>query len=100
MRTLSTGSTNFKKAQLGAIEVYGVNLTGRDSIANVKLYKEEFKLNFPIVLDTDNQVASTYKAFAIPTTYFIDKNGIIVDKVSGIVDPKTLEEKFENLLSK
>jgi cytochrome c biogenesis protein CcmG, thiol:disulfide interchange protein DsbE len=83
----------------GKIEIYGVNLTGSDSVEGARDFANEFKLQFPILLDEQNQVGLLYQSQAIPTTYFVDQNGLIVDKVTGMADPQTLESKFEKLLS-
>jgi len=48
-------------------------------------------------LDLKQDVAQRYNITGIPTTFFIDKNGIIQDKVIGAFQNKT---QIENRLSK
>ncbi len=40
-------------------------------------------LSLPVLLDTDRKVTTSYGITAIPTTFFIDKNGIIAQKFIG-----------------
>lgn len=50
---------------------------------DVKGFAKKDDITFPILLDTDNQVNSMYQILSIPTTYFIDRNGIIQNKFTG-----------------
>jgi len=49
----------------------------------VKKFMEDNGLSFPVLLDTDTSVAENYGIRAIPTTLFIDKDGIIKDRKIG-----------------
>jgi thiol-disulfide isomerase/thioredoxin len=88
----------YKKYQ-GNIEIYAVNLTSQDSPKEAKAFADSFGFTFPILLDNNKnfQVSDLYQVQAIPTTYFIDKNGMIIDKIAGYTDPQTLEKKFRDL---
>lgn len=81
------------------LEIYAVNMTGGDSLEGAKGFVEEYGFEFPILLDEENQVADKYKVTAIPTTFFINKEGIIVEKIVGYGGPKALIEKTQKLLS-
>ncbi|NRD79602.1 TlpA family protein disulfide reductase [Bacillus sp. BRMEA1] len=54
-----------------------------DPQLDVKGFVKENKITFPILLDTDDKVNGTYQIISIPTTYFIDSNGIIQNKIVG-----------------
>ena len=41
------------------------------------------KYTFPIYLDTANSGTADYSTGSIPTTYLIDKNGIILGRIVG-----------------
>jgi thiol-disulfide isomerase/thioredoxin len=84
----------------GKIELYAVNLTLQDTVGDARAFADSYGYTFPVLLDDNqkNTISDIYKVLAIPTTFFIDSNGIIVDKVMGYTDPKTLENKFANLL--
>jgi len=59
----------------------------------VKEFMENFGLSFPALLDTNQDVALKYNIRAIPTTFFIDKDGIIQDIKVGAFSSKTEIEK-------
>lgn len=84
----------------GKLEIYAVNLTLQDTVPNAKAFVDEFGFTFPILLDRDeqNSVGNLYQVQAIPTTYFVNKEGVIIDKVMGVTDSQTLENKFRSLL--
>jgi len=53
-------------------------------------------LSLPVLLDTRAKVATTYNVSGIPTTLFIDKDGIIKDKKIGAFTSKSEIEKSLN----
>ena len=59
----------------------------------VKEFVESFGLSFTVLLDTNQDVALKYNIRAIPTTFFIDKDGIIQDIKVGAFSSKTEIEK-------
>lgn len=52
----------------------------------------ENDLNFPVLLDTDKSTAQNYLVRGIPTSYFLDEDGIITDKVVGAVSYQRMME--------
>lgn len=81
-------------------EIYAINLTKNDRLKDVSKFAETFNFKFPVLLDSTGRIAEKFKVIAIPTTYFINENGIIVDQIIGIANKKTLEEKFEMIATK
>lgn len=59
----------------------------------VKEFMESFGLSFTVLLDTNQDVALEYNIRAIPTTFFIDKDGIIQDIKVGAFSSKTEIER-------
>ena len=53
---------------------------------------------FPVYYDTDELIASGYGLQGIPTTYFLDEEGLAVYLQVGMLDAQTLEEKLQLLL--
>ena len=74
--------------------ILAVNL-GEDK-ATVKDFSDTNKYNFKILLDTDQSVGKQYNISAIPTSYFIDKEGNIVSTVKGSISL----EKMKSYISK
>ena len=64
-------------------EVLAVNSTHQDSLGDAITFAQIRRLTFPILLDRDGSVGNLYEIRSLPTSYFIDKNGIIQDVVIG-----------------
>jgi peroxiredoxin len=81
------------------LEVLAVNMTAQDSLADVEAFVQEFNLTFPILLDTSGEVGNTYLMRALPTTFFIDREGVIQRViVGGPMSEVTLQSTVEQLL--
>ncbi len=68
-----------------------------ESSSKVEEFMQNHNLSFTVLLDIKQDVAQRYNITGIPTTFFIDKDGIIQDKVIGAFQNKT---QIENRLSK
>lgn len=76
-------------------EILAVSLDkGADD--EVQKFTTEYQLSFPVLLDAERQVESLYNTFTIPTTYVIDKNGVVVAEVDGAKNWES-EETFKAL---
>jgi peroxiredoxin len=73
----------------------------QEGAKKVRAFKEKFKLNFPILLDSDGSVGVEYGAFSIPTTYLIDREGYVIGGALGARDWASKEafELFDHLLT-
>ena len=81
------------------LEVLAVNMTSQDNIAAVEDFVQEFNLTFPILLDTRGEVGNAYLMRALPTTFFIDQDGVIQRViVGGPMSEVTLQSTVEQLL--
>lgn len=57
------------------IVVLGVNYNEPANI--IRRFVEERGITFPILLDADGKLAERFQVFGFPTTYFIDRDGIL-----------------------
>ena len=81
------------------LEVLAVNMTAQDNITAVEDFVQEFNLTFPILLDASGEVGNAYLMRALPTTFFIDQEGIIQRViVGGPMSEVTLQSTVEQLL--
>jgi cytochrome c biogenesis protein CcmG/thiol:disulfide interchange protein DsbE len=77
--------------------ILAVNLG--ESPAAARQFMEDNGLTFSVILDTEGEVAKRYNVSAIPTTYFVDKNGIIGDVKIGTFRSKAeIDWKLVNLV--
>lgn len=63
------------------VVVVGVNV--QEPALDVQSFMRSLDADYPVVLDTDAAVNRTYVVRALPTTYFIDERGVIVDVFGG-----------------
>lgn len=54
-----------------------------ESTATVREFMQNNNYTIPVLLDTRRVVSQKYNVTAIPTTFFIDRNGVIQDKLIG-----------------
>lgn len=64
-----------------------------ESASAVNGFFQDNNLSFPVVLDTKAVVVRKYNIQFFPTTFFIDKDGIIQEKVIGAFPSKAAIEK-------
>ena len=67
------------------------------SAATVQRYVDELGLTFPIPMDSDGAIGQRYNVRGMPTTYFIDGDGIIREVWSGEMNAVTLAEKITSI---
>jgi cytochrome c biogenesis protein CcmG/thiol:disulfide interchange protein DsbE len=79
------------------LTIIGVNHTSGDSPALVPDFVVEFDITFPIVLDETGETVKTYRVIGLPTTIFIDREGIIKEIFTGPVNKAYIEAKLAGL---
>lgn len=76
------------------VVVLGVNvMSSESSLDNVKGFVDEFGLTFPNLYGTDD-ITYLYYVESLPTSYFIDSNGVVNEAVIGPVTKDILEARF------
>jgi cytochrome c biogenesis protein CcmG, thiol:disulfide interchange protein DsbE len=79
--------------------VLGVNMTYQDSASRAVQFLLEEGLTFPVVMDTDGSVGRRYQMRALPTTFFIARDGMIHSlEVGGPLPEAMLRAKAIELL--
>lgn len=84
----------------GKVQFYGINVTSDDDVEQVRKFKEQYELPFPILLDMKGEVFEEYNGVAFPTNVLIDKNGRINHVYIGMQPMIDLEEQIEQLIDK
>ena len=81
------------------LEILAVNTTYQDSQAAAARFVEEYGLTFPIPLDQTGEVSRHYLLRALPTSFFIDRDGVIRNVViGGPMSKTTIQTTVESLL--
>ena len=60
-------------------------------------YIEEGGYSFPVVLDEKGEVAITYLISAFPTSYFVDKEGILLGGVPGMMTYAQMNQILDSI---
>ena len=63
--------------------ILAVNAADQDNMDDAISFVEGNQLTFPILFDTDGRVSRLYQVRAMPTSFFIDSDGIIQEVVVG-----------------
>ncbi|MBU7315598.1 TlpA family protein disulfide reductase [Paenibacillus oleatilyticus] len=82
------------------VGLVAVNITAKDRIESVREFVSEHGLSFPVLLDERAETAQAYRIVPIPTTYLVDRSGMIADKMTGAADDATFEKKITALLQR
>jgi len=72
------------------LEIIAINAANQDSIGEVIQFINQNGITFPIALDRTGSTSVDYQVHSLPTTYFIDKNGVIQDIIIGGPIPLSL----------
>jgi peroxiredoxin len=82
------------------VVVLGVNLTDRENdTADVASFVDEFDVTFPVMLDTDGDVARLYEVRGQPASIFIDGDGDVQTVFYGPVNQQFIDERIDELLA-
>lgn len=83
----------YRRYRSQGMEILAVSLD-RGEDEEVQKFTDDYRLSFPVLLDPERQVENRYNTFTIPTTYVIDKNGMVVAEVDGAKNWES-EETFK-----
>ena len=78
------------------LEVLAVN-AGQDK-GTVESFVRKIGVTYPALLDENSAIARSYGVVALPTTYFIDGQGVVRGKIVGEADAATFERQALVLL--
>ena len=89
--------------------ILGVNLQEGKGI--VRPFAEEFGMNFPVLIDRDGEVGDEFRILGLPTTYFVDRGGVVRSvftgpfiergqgsNVQGAIEENELQKRIEQIL--
>ncbi len=91
---------DFQRAYIDNIDnlvIIGINNTPTDQPDRVADFVAEMGVTFPIVLDESGDVAETYNVLGLPTSIFIDRDGIVNELFTGPINQAYIEAKLSEL---
>ncbi len=88
----------YRETRGQGVEVLAI--TVENNTANIQRFVNAYQLTFPIGLDAGAEVSRRYRVEGTPTTFFIDKDGIIQSVVvGGPMSEGLIRSKIESLLA-
>ncbi len=78
--------------------ILAVNATNQDDLDQVNSFVQEHHLQFPILLDLAGQAFSLYEIRSLPTSFFLNDEGIIEEVIIGGMSEAFLRTRVESLL--
>ncbi len=81
------------------ITFIGVNLAFNDTVPRLKQFLKTYGVTYPVLLDKSGSVTKTYKVMAIPTSFFIKSNGVIMYHYLGALIASQMQTEFNKLLA-
>ena len=94
-------STLYEKYNERGFVMLAISTDDEKTVAKVKPYIKSMKFEFPVLYDTDGNVARIYYSFNVPFSVLIDLTGEIIYSHLGYMkgDEIELEKKINNLLN-
>jgi peroxiredoxin len=75
----------YKQCRNRGLEVVGVNID-REPATCIQDFVRERGISYPILLDRERKAMKVYRAHFLPTTFVLNRAGVVVDKKVGIHD--------------
>lgn len=86
----------YRKLKDKGFVVLAINIEDPKEVAAETAKKLD--LTFPILIDKGMSITKLYKVFATPTSFFIDKKGVMKEKVLGELSEETIAMYLEGLI--
>lgn len=65
----------------------------------VNAYTKQFGVDFPIYLDRDQRMGTMLHLVGLPSSFFIDRNGVVKDAVDGEMTYQMMSDKARRLVA-
>jgi DsbE subfamily thiol:disulfide oxidoreductase len=78
-------------------EVTVIGVDTNDTQADGQGFVSKYGLGFPVVADPDGALAQDWGVGGIPTTFFVNKDGVVKDHVVGASTSAAFESKLKQL---
>ena len=81
----------------GRAAFIGIN-QGENS-TTITEFGNEYGVTYPLLVDQDNLVNRLYEVNSLPTTIFIDQNGVVREVIIGILSEAVLQSRLDDMLA-
>jgi len=67
----------YEKHRADGLEIVGVSVDVRGQDEAIRAFAQEYRMTYPIWRDPDERIQSLYMALGVPSSYLIDRQGIL-----------------------
>jgi cytochrome c-type biogenesis protein len=78
------------------LEIVGVSVDARGEEKKIEGFARDLSMTYPVWLDPDQRVMSSFLAIGVPASYLIDRDGILRWRHLGVLRPS--DERFSSAL--
>lgn len=86
----------YPKYKEQGVEIVAVSLDNTELV--IENFADQYNLTFPLLHDKNSQVLDAYGVKPLPTTYFIDENGMVVERVLGGLTLEKLDGYLQQIV--
>lgn len=86
----------YKEHESTGFLILAVNLNEAD--VAITAFQQKLGLTFPIVIDKEDKVSRLYDIVPLPTSYFVDRNGIVQGRWQGEIRTPQLQAMLKKIL--
>lgn len=76
--------------------VIGLNL--QEGKALIEAFADDYGIEFPLLMDRDGEVGDRYRLLGLPTTFFIDTDGVIQSVFTGPLEAKIYDQQVQGAI--
>jgi thiol-disulfide isomerase/thioredoxin len=87
----------FYNQHKGQLEMIGISMGPRDTPDMVRSFVDQYSYTWTFIHDADYSVATTYRIQAVPTSYFLNSDGVIKAVNIGPMDAPKMEEYLRKI---
>ena len=80
------------------LEVLAINLTDQERMKDVRTFVEVFQIPFPVLLDEKGKTRKRYALHGVPTSVFIDAQGVVRLVNPGPITGETIQRGLAEIL--
>ncbi|HEX9485886.1 MAG TPA: TlpA disulfide reductase family protein [Gemmatimonadales bacterium] len=80
------------------LQVLAINLTDQEHMKDVRAFVHEIPMPFPVLLDVKGKVRKSYALRGVPTSVFIDAQGVVRLVNPGPITSETIQRGLAQIL--
>ena len=88
----------YNRHRNAGLEILAIDNTQLDVVEDVHAFVKEFQMPFPVLLDEEGAATKAFGVLGLPTSVFVDGDGIVQGVHAGPLTEDTLAEYLAEIL--